>query len=276
MEPMTIPHTTLADGVEIPQLGFGTWQVPPADTARVVQAALEAGYRHIDTAQMYQNEAGVGEALRSSGLGRDEFFVTTKCNNNHHGFDAAIASLETSLELLGLDYVDLYLIHWPQPARDQYVDTWRGFIELKQRGLARSIGVSNFHTPYLERIIAQTGVTPSANQIELHPYLTQERAVAENRALGIAIESWSPLASGEVLDDKLISQIAQAHGKSVAQTVIRWHLQLGYIVIPKSVTPARIAANLDVFDFELTPEEVAQISDLNDDARTGPDPADFG
>lgn len=273
---MSIPSVTFADGTEIPQLGFGTWQVPPADTARVVGEALKAGYRHIDTAQMYQNEAGVGEALAASGLARDEVFVTTKCNNGNHGSDAAIAALEASLRLLGTDYVDLYLIHWPQPARDQYVDTWRGLIELKQRGLARSIGVSNFHTPYIERIIAETGVTPSANQIELHPYLTQERPVAESRKLGIVIESWSPLASGEVLDDPLISQIAQAHGKSVAQTVIRWHLQLGYVVIPKSVTPARIASNLDVFDFELTPEEVLRISDLNDDARTGPDPADFG
>jgi 2,5-diketo-D-gluconate reductase A len=273
---MNIPNLTLADGIEIPQLGFGTWQVPPADTARVVEEALRAGYRHIDTAQMYENEAGVGEAIRASGLGRDEVFITTKCNNNRHGFDAAITALETSLELLGLDHVDLYLIHWPQPSRDQYVDTWRAFIELKERGLTRSIGVSNFHTPYLERIIAQTGVTPSANQIELHPYLTQEREVAENRELGIAIESWSPLASGEVLDDAVISEIAQAHGKSVAQTVIRWHLQLGYIVIPKSVTPARIAANIDVFDFELTSQEIARISGLNDNARTGPDPAEFG
>lgn len=273
---MNIPSTTLADGTQIPQLGFGTWQVPPVDTGRVVTDALQAGYRHIDTAQMYQNEAGVGEGLRASGLGREEVFVTTKCNNSSHGFDAAIAALETSLGLLGLDYVDLYLIHWPQPSRDQYVDTWRAFVELKQRGLARSIGVSNFHTPYLERIIAETGVTPSANQIELHPYLTQGKAVAENRKLGIAIESWSPLASGEVLDDPVISQIADAHGKSVAQTVIRWHLQLGYIVIPKSITPARIAANIDVFDFELTSEQIARISDLNDDARTGPDPADFG
>jgi 2,5-diketo-D-gluconate reductase A len=273
---MNIPNTTLADGIEIPQLGFGTWQVPPADTAAVVDEALRAGYRHIDTAQMYQNEAGVGEALRTSGLARDEVFVTTKCNNSSHGFDGAIAALETSLGLLGLDYVDLYLIHWPQPSRDQYVDTWRGFVELKQRGLTRSIGVANFHTPYLERIIAQTGVTPSVNQIELHPYLTQERAVAESRKLGVAIESWSPLASGEALDDPVISQIAEVHGKSVAQTVIRWHLQLGYIVIPKSVTPARIAANIDVFDFELTPEEILRISELNDDARTGPDPADLG
>jgi 2,5-diketo-D-gluconate reductase A len=274
--PRDVPNMTLADGVEIPQLGFGVWQVPPADTARVVADALQAGYRHIDTAQMYQNEAGVGGALRAAGLNRDEVFVTTKCNNANHSFDAAISGLETSLTLLGLEYVDLYLIHWPQPSRDQYVETWRGFVEAKRRGLARSIGVSNFHAPYLERLIAETGVTPSVNQVELHPLLTQEPLVAECRRLGVAIESWSPLASGAILDNPVISQIAAVHGKSVAQVVIRWHLQLGYIVIPKSVTPARIAANIDVFDFELTSEEITRISGLNEDSRTGPDPAVLG
>jgi 2,5-diketo-D-gluconate reductase A len=266
----------LSDGIEIPQLGFGTWQVPQADAAVAVEAALKAGYRHIDTAQMYQNEAGVGEGLRASGVSRDEVFVTTKCNNTTHGFDASISALEQSLELLGLDHVDLYLIHWPQPSRDEYVATWKGFIEAKQRGLARSIGVSNFHVPYLERIVAETGVTPSINQIELHPLLTQEPVVAECRRLGVAVESWSPLASGGIIGNSVIAEIAHGYGKSVAQTVISWHLQLGYIVLPKSVTPARIAENIDVFDFELTPDELQRISALNEDSRTGPDPADLG
>jgi 2,5-diketo-D-gluconate reductase A len=271
-----VPKITLNDGTEVPQLGFGCWQVPPEDTARVVGDALRSGYRHIDTAAMYENEAGVGEAVRASGLARDEVFITTKCTNSSHGFDAAIRGLETSLSLLELDYVDLVLIHWPMPKQDLYVDTWRAFIELKARGLTRSIGVSNFQASHLERIVAETGVTPSLDQIELHPRLTQEPLVAKARRLGITIESWSPLASGQILNDPVIGGIAAAHGKNVAQTVIRWHLQLGYIVLPKSVTPSRIAENLDVFDFELTPEEIATISGLNQNSRTGPNPDQLG
>jgi len=270
-----LPNVTLSDGVQIPQLGFGVWQVPPDDAAQVVGEAFKAGYRHIDTAQMYQNEAGVGDAVRASGLPRDEVFITTKCNNDSHGYDASIASLETSLQKLGLDHVDLFLIHWPQPSKDLYVETWQGFIELRKRGLTRSIGVSNFHKDHLQRLVQETGVTPTVNQIELHPQLTQEALVQASRELGIEIESWSPLASGRVLDDPDLAAIAQAHGKSVAQVVIRWHLQLGYIVIPKSVTPERIASNFDVFDFTLSDAELSQISGLNRDGRTGPNPDHF-
>jgi 2,5-diketo-D-gluconate reductase A len=274
--PSQVPQIALGDSIEIPQLGYGLWQVPPEDTENVVSQAFEAGYRHIDSAQMYGNEEGVGAAFHASGLPRDEVFITTKLNNTGHGHDAAIEALEASLELLGLDYVDLYLIHWPQPKRDQYVEAWQGFIDARERGLTRSIGVSNFQTPHLERIIAETGVTPSANQIELHPRLTQEPLVADMRRLGIAVESWSPLASGQIFGAPGLDELAAAHGKSVAQVVIRWHLQKGYIVIPKSVTPERIVSNFDVFDFELSPAEIDQISALNEDSRTGPNPDNLG
>jgi 2,5-diketo-D-gluconate reductase A len=271
-----VPNLALSDGVQIPQLGFGVWQVPPADAAEVVREAFRAGYRHIDTAQMYENEAGVGEGFQASGLAREEVFITTKLNNSNHGYDAAIASLEESLRQLQLDHVDLFLIHWPQPKKDRYVEAWEGLIELQRRGLTRSIGVSNFHESHLERIVAATGVTPTVDQIELHPRLTQEPLVAFNRAHQIAVESWSPLASGRILDEPSLMEIAESHGKSVAQVVIRWHLQLGYIVIPKSVTPARIASNLDVFDFQLSDEELAAVSALGSESRTGPNPDQFG
>lgn len=270
-----IPGIALNDGVVIPQLGFGVWQVPQERAAEVVGEALRVGYRHIDTAQGYGNEQGVGDAVRGSGLARDEVFITTKVRNDAHGHPNAIEALEASLERLGLDQVDLYLIHWPQPRLDRYVETWEGLIEARRRGLTRSIGVSNFHAPHLERIITATDVVPTVNQIELHPRLTQEALAAVTRRLGAQVESWSPLASGEILGDPALQQIAQAHGRTVAQVVIRWHLQLEYIVIPKSVTPERIAANLDVFDFVLSPAEMQRISGLNRDARTGPDPDDF-
>lgn len=269
------PEIALNDGAAIPQLGFGVWQVPQESAARVVAEALRVGYRHIDTAQGYGNEQGVGEAVRSSGLARDEVFITTKVHNDAQGHREAMDALQASLERLGLEHVDLYLIHWPQPSLDRYLDTWEGLIEARERGLTRSIGVSNFHAPHLERIITATGVVPTVNQIELHPLLTQEPLVATSRRLGIQVESWSPLASGGILENPLLAGIARTHGKSVAQVVIRWHLQLQYIVIPKSATPARIAANFDVFDFELSPAELAQISGLNNDARTGPDPDNF-
>lgn len=271
-----VPEIALSDGATIPQLGFGVWQIPQESTAEVVGEAFRVGYRHVDTAQMYGNERGVGEAIRRSGLSRDEVFITTKCRNDAQGRRSSIEALEQSLDRLGLGYVDLYLIHWPQPHRDQYLETWEAFIEARERGLTRSIGVSNFHEPHLQRIITATGVVPVVNQIELHPRLTQERLVAATRRLGAQVEAWSPLASGEVLSDGSLRRIAEAHHKTTAQIVIRWHLQLENIVIPKSSTPERIAANFEVFDFELDADEVAEISALNRDSRTGWDPDELG
>ena len=277
MTPSTsnVPVVTLRDDVQIPQLGFGVFQIPPKDTAEAATRALLAGYRHIDTAAAYRNEAGVGQAVRAAGLDRDEVFITTKCFNDDQGFQQATRALKTSLGQLEMDYVDLYLIHWPVPAHDKYVETWQAFIELQSQGLARSIGVSNFQPEHLERIIAETGVTPSVNQVELHPLFQQRGLRKEHEELGIATEAWSPLAQGAVLDNETITQIAEAHGKTPGQVVIRWHLQIGNIVIPKSVTPERIQENFDVFDFNLTQAEVEQIDALDAGERTGPDPDTF-
>ena len=271
----TVPKVTLRDGVDIPQLGFGVFQVPPEDTAEVTTRALLTGYRHIDTAAAYQNEAAVGQAFKASGLDRDEVFITTKCFNDNHGYEQARKAFQASLDNLELDFVDLYLIHWPVPSQDKYVETWKAFIELQEEGLVRSIGVSNFQPDHLRRVIDETGVTPSVNQIELHPRLQQPGLRREHEELGIATEAWSPLAKGEVLDDPTITQIADAHGKTPAQVVIRWHLELGNIVFPKSVTPARIKENVDVFDFHLTDDEMEQIEELDAGERTGPDPDTF-
>lgn len=270
-----VPAIALNDGSTIPQLGFGVWRVPQDQAADVVGEALRVGYRHIDTAQGYGNEQGVGEAVRASGLRREQVFVTTKVRNDAQGHRRSIEALEQSLERLGFEYVDLYLIHWPQPRLDKYVETWEGLIEARERGLTRSIGVSNFHLPHLERIITATDVVPSVNQIELHPWLTQTALVAATRSLGIQVEAWAPLARGEILREEPLTRIAESHGKTVAQVVIRWHLQLEHIVFPKSATPARIAANFDVFDFELSPAEMQRISDLNRDVRTGENPDDL-
>jgi 2,5-diketo-D-gluconate reductase A len=270
-----VPTVDLHHGETIPQLGFGVFQVPPEDTAEVVTRALLAGYRHIDTAAAYENEAGVGQAIHAAGLDRSEVFITTKCWNADQGYDQATRALKRSLELLEMDYVDLYLIHWPTPAHDRYVETWRAFVEAREAGLARSIGVSNFQPPHLRRIIEETGVTPAVNQVELHPLFQQTGLRREHADLGIATEAWSPLAQGEVLDDPTITGIAEAHGKTPGQVVIRWHLDLGNIVIPKSVTPERIEANFDVFDFELSPEEMESIAALDAGRRTGPDPDEF-
>jgi diketogulonate reductase-like aldo/keto reductase len=270
-----VPPVPLADGVTIPQLGFGVFQVPPRDTAEVTALALQAGYRHIDTAAAYRNEAGVGEAVRASGLDRGDVFITTKCWNDDPGYEEAKRALRTSLDQLELDHVDLYLIHWPVPALDRYVDTWRAFIELQQAGLTRAIGVSNFQPSHLARVVDETGVTPSINQIELHPYLQQTalRRVHEER--GIVTEAWSPLAQGAVLGEPAVTAIAEEHGKTPAQVVIRWHVQLGNVVIPKSVTPERIAENFDVFDFHLSTREMEAIDRLDAGKRTGPDPDVF-
>jgi diketogulonate reductase-like aldo/keto reductase len=270
-----IPMVALSDGEAIPQLGFGVFQVPPQDTAEVATRALLAGYRHIDTAAAYHNEAGVGQAIHAAGLNRDEVFITTKCANGDQGHEQAKRALRASLGQLEMEHVDLYLIHWPVPSADKYVETWEAFIELQQEGLTRSIGVSNFQPAHLERLIAETGVTPTVNQIELHPYFQQAGLRHEHTELGIVTEAWSPLAQGKVLKDPTIIEIAESHGKTPGQVVIRWHLQLGNVVIPKSVTPERIVENLDVFDFALTAADMAAIEELDAGERTGPDPDVF-
>jgi 2,5-diketo-D-gluconate reductase A len=270
-----VPQLPLRDGERIPQLGFGVFQVPPRDTEEVTAQALAAGYRHIDTAAAYRNEAPVGQAIRASGLDRGEVFVTTKCWNDDQGYEQAKRALAASLERLETSHVDLYLIHWPVPAHDRYVDTWKAFVDARAEGLVRSIGVSNFNPDHLERIIRETGETPAVNQIELHPYFQQRGLRHEHEQLGILTEAWSPLAQGRVLDDPAIVAIADAHGKTPAQVVIRWHLQLGNVVIPKSATPARIEQNFDVFDFELSAAEMESIAALDRGERTGPDPDTF-
>jgi 2,5-diketo-D-gluconate reductase A len=270
-----VPRVALRGGVEIPQLGFGVFQVPPRDTAEVVTQALLTGYRHIDTASAYGNEAGVGQAVHASGLGRDEVFITTKCFNDDHGREQAKRALRESLDRLEMAYVDLYLIHWPVPAHDRYVETWRALVELQADGLARAIGVSNFQPAHLERIVGETGVTPAVNQVELHPRFQQAGLRREHAELGIVTEAWSPLAQGEVLDDPEIVRIAEAHGKTPGQVVLRWHLQLGNVVFPKSVTPERIEENFDVFDFHLSAAEMEAIEALDAGERIGPDPDTF-
>ena len=267
-----VPEVTLNDGVEIPQLGFGVFQIPAPQTAEIVAHAFETGYRHIDTASAYENEAEVGQAFRASGLDRDEVFITTKCFNDSHGYDEARRALKASLRRLDLDHVDLYLIHWPVPAHDRYVETWRAFIDLREQGLIRSIGVSNFQPEHLARIVDETGVTPSVNQIELHPRFQQRGLRREHADRGIVTEAWSPLAQGEVLDDPTLTEIAAAHDKSTGQVVLRWHLQLGNVVFPKSATPERIAENFDVFDFHLSADEIESIEGLDAGERSGPDP----
>jgi diketogulonate reductase-like aldo/keto reductase len=273
----TIPSVDLGGDVTIPQLGLGVFQTPAEETERVVLTAFEAGYRHVDTAAIYRNEAGVGRAVASSGLARDEVFVTTKLWNDNQGRDRAPGALAASLERLGLDYVDLYLIHWPAPGNDKYLETWEVLLELQQEGLARAVGVSNFQVPHLERIIEATGVSPAINQIELHPWLQQSELRAFGDEQRIVTEAWSPLAKGgDRLADPVLKEIAEAYDKSVAQVILRWHVQLGNVVIPKSVTPERIAANIDVFDFTLSDDDLARIAGLDEGDRTGFDPDTFG
>jgi 2,5-diketo-D-gluconate reductase A len=277
MSPSTTntPQIQLRGGTQIPQLGFGVFLVPPEQTTEVVARALATGYRHIDTAAAYSNEAEVGQAIRASGVERGEIFLTTKCFNDDQGYEQAKRAFHTSLERLEMDYVDLYLIHWPVPAHDRYVDTWRAFIELRDEGLIRAIGVSNFQPAHLERLIAETGETPVINQVELHPYFQQRGLLHEHQELGIVTESWSPLARGEVLSDEAITAIAEEHDKTPAQVVIRWHLQLGKVVIPKSVTQERIEKNFDVLDFELSAADMEAIDQLDEGRRIGPDPETF-
>ncbi|HEX5346307.1 MAG TPA: aldo/keto reductase [Pseudonocardiaceae bacterium] len=266
---------TLNNNVQIPQLGFGVFQVPPQDAERVVSTALETGYRSIDTAAAYQNEEGVGRAIASSGLPRDEIFVTTKLWNANHGYDQALRAFDASTQRLGLDAVDLYLIHWPVPTADRYVETWKALEKLAADGRVRAIGVSNFTVEHLRRLFAETGTVPAVNQIELHPHFQQTELRAEHAAHGIATEAWSPLGQGAALSDATITGLAKRHDVTPAQVVLRWHLQLGNIVIPKSVTPARIRENFDVFTFDLSTEDLSAIAALDTDRRIGPDPATF-
>ena len=277
--PSDVPRVSLAtpDGsITIPQLGFGVWQVPDEDVQAAVETALEVGYRHIDTARLYGNEAGVGRAIAASGLARDELFVTTKVWNDDQGREKTRAAFEGSLERLGLDVLDLYLIHWPTPQFDTYVETWEVLRDLRDEGLVRAIGVCNFEPDHLTRLHKETGEWPAINQVELHPYLQQERLRDFHAGHGVVTESWSPLASGrEVLDDLAIGAIAQAHGVTAAQVILAWHRQLGLVVIPKSVTPSRIEENLDSLKIELTAAELLTISTLDRGWRTGPDPERF-
>jgi diketogulonate reductase-like aldo/keto reductase len=272
----SVPVLKLNNGVEMPQLGFGVFQVPPAETKAAVKTALDAGYRSIDTATAYGNEAAVGVALAESGIARDELFITTKLWNSDQGYDQTLRAFDASVAALGLEQLDLYLIHWPLPARDKYVATWKALEKLYSDGRVRAIGVSNFQPAHLRRVLDEGAVVPAVNQIELHPYLVQSQVRAFDAEHGIATEAWSPLAKGgDLLGESVITSIASRHGRTPAQVVLRWHLQLGNVVIPKSVTPSRVAENLDVFDFTLTKDEVAALSALDRDGRTGPDPDTF-
>ncbi len=267
------PRIELSDGAAIPQLGLGVWQTPNDEAASVVGAALKTGYRHVDTAAAYQNEKGVGEGLRASGLARDEVFITTKVWNDNQGYDNALRAIEGSLKRLQLDQIDLCLIHWPAPNRGLYLDTWRALIKAQELGQVRSIGVSNFEVEHLDRIIGETGVTPVLNQIELHPRFQQTALRTAHAERGIKTESWSPLGQGQLLSDPTIAALAAKHGRTAAQVIIRWHLDSGLIVIPKSVTPSRIAENFDVFGFKLDAEDMAAIAGLDQaEGRIGPNP----
>jgi len=273
----SVPDLTLNNGRKIPQFGFGVFLVPPDETAAATTKAFELGYRHIDTAQMYRNEAGVGEAIARSDLARDEIFITSKLNNGNHLPDDARSSFDESLKALGLDYVDLFLIHWPVPTLydGDFVSTWKVLEEFYRDGRARSIGVSNFQTNHLNRLANEADVVPAVNQIEVHPYLIQDELRGYCADHGIAVEAWSPIARGKVLDDPTIGAIADRVGKSVAQVTLRWHIQRGDVVFPKSVNADRIAENIDIFDIELSGDDMAAITALNRDERIGPDPNTF-
>ncbi|MET0695333.1 MAG: aldo/keto reductase [Propionibacteriaceae bacterium] len=272
---MSVPTITLNNGVSIPQLGFGVFQIDPAETKAATLTALEVGYRHIDTAEMYGNEKEVGQAVRESGLDRSEVFVTSKLNNGFHAHDAALAAFDRSIDDLGIDYLDLFLIHWPLPDVGDYVETWRAMQEMYATGRVKAIGVSNFQVHHINRLRAETEITPAVNQIEVHPYLTNEAVRAACAEHGIAVEAWSPIAQGGVLGDPTIVRIAERLGKSPAQVTLRWHLQRGDIIFPKSVTRSRVEENFDLFDFELTGSDLTDIDGLNRDERTGPDPDKF-
>jgi 2,5-diketo-D-gluconate reductase A len=276
---MTVPTITLHDQTTIPQLGFGVFQVPPDQTAKTVLNALEVGYRHIDTAQMYENEVGVGEAIASSGIPRDELYITTKLNNGFHRPDDARRSVDESLARLGVDQVDLFLIHWPLPTRydGDYVTTWRTMAEFVEDGRARSVGVSNFQPAHLDRIISETGVVPVLNQVEVHPFFGNEEVRAACARHDVAVEAWAPIARGKVNDDDTITGIADRLGRTSAQVALRWHIQRGDIVFPKTVTPERMQENFDIFDFELSDDDMSTITalDRGEEGRGGPNPDTF-
>jgi 2,5-diketo-D-gluconate reductase A len=276
---MSVPNIELNDGHSIPQLGFGVFQIDPDETAEAVRVALEVGYRHIDTAEMYGNEKGVGEAIRASGLDRGDVYVTSKLNNSFHEPDEARRAFERTLTELGFDYVDLFLIHWPLPTlyNGDFVSTWKTLEEFKADGRSRSIGVSNFQVAHLDRLAAETDTVPAVNQIELHPYLQNREVRAYDEEHGIATEAWSPIAQGDVLDDRAITEIAEKVGRTPAQVVLRWQIQQGNIVFPKSVTPERIRENFEIFDFELEPDHIERIDGLDqgEAGRTGPNPDQF-
>jgi 2,5-diketo-D-gluconate reductase A len=272
----TVSLPTPTGSVPIPQLGFGVWQVSEGEVVPAVAKALEVGYRHLDTAAMYGNERGVGEAIADSGLG-DNVWVTTKLNNNAHGFDAAMKAFDESMDKLQREVLDLYLIHWPLPKLDRYAEAWKAMQALRDDGRITTIGVCNFQISHLEHLYEQTGEYPAINQIELHPYLVQQELRDFHAEHGIVTEAWSPLASGGLglLDDPVVTEIASAHGVTPAQAILRWHLQIGNVVIPKSVTPSRIEENFDLFGFELTDEEVNRTTGLDRSQRTGPNPDEF-
>lgn len=270
-----VPNITLNDGSHIPQLGFGVFQIDESETKEATLTALEVGYRHIDTAEMYGNERGVGEAVRDSGLKRCDVYVTSKLNNSFHARNDAISAFERSIDTLGLDYLDLFLIHWPLPAVGDYVETWKAMGEMRASGRVKSIGVSNFQPHHLQRLFDETQIVPAVNQIEVHPFLTQDDVRAFNAEHGIVTEAWSPIAQGKVLSDPRIIAIADRIGKSVAQVTLRWHIQRGDVVFPKSVTRSRVVENFSLFDFELTAADISAITAMNRDERTGPNPDDF-
>jgi 2,5-diketo-D-gluconate reductase A len=267
------PTITFHDGNSIPQVGLGVWQTPNDTAVTAVKAALASGYRHIDTAAIYENEQGVGEGISASGVSRSEIFLTTKLWNSEQGYDTTLRAFEASLKRLGTDYVDLYLIHWPAPKRDQYVDTWKAFIQLQKDGRARSIGVSNFNPEHIQRLIDETGITPVINQIELHPDFPQKDARAYHDKHRIVTQSWSPLGQGKLLENETVAKVAEKHGRTPAQVITRWHIDNGLVVIPKSVTPSRIEENFQVFDFKLDDEDMATFATLEQGGgRIGPDP----
>ena len=272
----SVPTITLNNGVQIPQLGFGVFQIEPADTREATLAALEVGYRHIDTAEMYGNEKEVGQAVRDSGLDRGEVFVTSKLNNGFHARDAALRAFDQTLADLGFDYLDLFLVHWPLPGIDvDFVETWTAMEEIYRSGRAKAIGVSNFHEHHLRRLFGATEIRPAVNQIELHPYLAQDALRAFDADHEIATEAWSPIAQGKVLSDPAIIRVAERVGRTPAQVTLRWHIQRGEIVFPKSVTRSRVEENFEIFDFELSEDDLREISALDRSERTGPDPDTF-